>query len=88
MQFYEGQRFQGGHLVTKMTSATSLHGVAVSPRHIKDSVSLVSAGLSFLLLSAWQGLVVHLVLLTQDKKQIQTWDWKLQIPLFPAGDVN
>lgn len=63
MQVYEGQRFQGGHLVTMMASATSLPTVAVSLCHTKDSGSLVSAGPSFLLLSDWQSWVVHLVLL-------------------------
>lgn len=80
----EGERFQDGHSVTKMTSATSLPTVAVTPSHTKDWVSLFSAGPSFLLLSAWQSWAVHFVLLMQDKNQIQTWDWKLQIPLVPS----
>lgn len=50
----EGERFQGGHLVTKITSATGLPTVAVTPSHTKDRVSLFSAGPSFLLLSAGQ----------------------------------
>lgn len=44
MQVSEGHRFQGGHLITKMTSATSLPIVAVISGHIVDLVSLVSAG--------------------------------------------
>lgn len=47
MQVCEGQRCQGGHLVTKVTSATSSSTVAAAPTHTKDPVSLVSAGPSF-----------------------------------------
>lgn len=51
MQVFEGHRFQGGYLMTKITSATSLPIGAVTFSHTVDLMSGFSRSLIFAALS-------------------------------------
>lgn len=51
MYICEALRVQNGHFITKLTSAASLPTIAISLSHINSSVSLISLGPTFFLLS-------------------------------------